>query len=575
MKIVRRDIPYLASSYLPQHHPVLRRVFAARQVMDANELDLTLAQLPNFERLHGIDSAVNILVTALAERQSVLILANYDVDGATGCALLMRGLRWCGVQQIDYLAPDRECFSYGLSPEITTHIVQQRPGVLITTDSGISSNEGVDIVRRAGIRVIVTEHHLTSQSIPSADAIINPNQLHNDFPSKSIAGVGVILYLLIALRSHLRNTGWFLQQGLADPKLSELLDLVALGTMASEVPLDHTNRIFVEQGLRRIRNGRCCHGISALIQMARRAPHRLLSRDLGELIAPRLSVIGKMADKRLDIECLLCDDFKQALAIASELEELNVKLQAKEQGMSASIEEWLHRLDGTNTASRQASVCIYRENWHPDITWLLASRIKDRIRRPVIAFARDSDGYLKGSGCSVSSVNIHDAIEAVNRQYPGMIHRFGGYTMAVELKLKSDMLENFSAVFDSIVEARLSTADRDGYILSDGALPAIDRNLQMVYHAQRASPWGKGFEEPLFDDFFSVITRRVVGRDHLKLGLKDTPGVPPVSAIAFNSAHRQDLNSADRLHIAYRLQANHYRGESVFELCIEHAEPIA
>ncbi len=574
MKIIRREIPTLAPNYLPHHHRVLRRIFAARHVSDESELDLSLARLPNFELLRGIQSAVDILSTALAEQHTMLILADYDVDGATGCVVLMRGLRRCGARQIDYLVPDRQRHGYGLSPEIAALIVQRQPDVLITTDNGITSITGVDIVRRAGIRVIITDHHLPGATLPSAHAIINPNQPQDAFPSKSIAGVGVAFYLLIALRAHLREAGWFAEQQLAEPKLSALLDLVALGTVADVVPLDHTNRIFVDHGLRRIRAGKCCAGISAIIQIARRAPHRLLSRDLGFFIAPRLNAAGRMANMRRGIECLLCDDFNQALVIAAELDGLNAKRQATEGEMRSSIEQWLQRLDRSAPDRRQASVCIYREDWHPGIIGILASRIKDRIARPVIAFAPNGDGSLKGSGRSVSSINIRDAIDAVNRQHPGMVDHFGGHAMAAGLTIKADTLEGFAAAFDTIVDAQLSAADREGYIFSDGPLQASDRNIEMAHRVQSAAPWGQGFDEPVFDDNFAVIARRVVGEKHLKLRLKDTPGIPPVPALAFNAAHRRDLVSADRLHIAYRLRINHYRGESAFELCIEHAEKI-
>ena len=572
MKIVRREIPNMESAYLAGQHPVLRRVFAGRQVTGENELNLSLSQLPGFDRLHGITTAVRILAAAIEAQQSILILADYDADGATGCAVLVRGLRLFGAQRVSYLVPDRQRYGYGLTPEIAAVAIKRKPDVLVTVDNGISSLEGVYMARTAGIQVVVTDHHLPGVALPQANAIVNPNQPNDEFPSKAIAGVGVAFYLMIALRAHLRDHDWFKRQQLADPNIATLLDLVALGTVADMVPLDYTNRILVEQGLRRIRSGQCCAGINAIIRVAKRSSQQLLSRDLGFAIGPRLNAAGRMESMHRGIECLLCDDPETAADIAAELNSLNTDRQAIEGEMQSSIERWLRGIEHTDTDRRQASACIYREDWHLGVIGILASRIKDRISRPVITFAKDEQGRLKGSARSVHGLNIRDAIDAVDREHPGLIERFGGHAMAAGLTLKTDDLECFAEAFDRIVDTRLAAEDREGCILSDGSLAVRDQNLAMAQRLQAAAPWGQNFPEPIFDDRFKIVARRIVGEKHLKLRLQAAPSAQPLAAMVFGGAHRNDLIRANRLRAAYRLQINHYRGDSTIELYIEHTE---
>ena len=335
-----------------------------------------------------------------------MIVADYDADGATGCAVLMRGLRLLGAKRVGYLVPDRFRFGYGLTPELTAIAIQSKPDVLVTVDNGITSLDAVRMARAAGIQVIITDHHLPGAALPQANAIVNPNQPHDCFPSKAIAGVGVAFYLMIALRAYLREHTWFEQQQLSYPNIASLLDLVALGTVADVVPLDYTNRILVEQGLRRIRSGKCCAGITALLNVANRTPQQILSRDLGFVVGPRLNAAGRMDNMKRGIECLLCDTHSIAATIATELNDLNIKRRTIESEMQSSIERWLRTIERTDTECRQASACIYREDWHPGIIGILASRIKDRIARPVIAFAADGEGRLRGSARSCTGLTF-------------------------------------------------------------------------------------------------------------------------------------------------------------------------
>ncbi|WP_349616119.1 single-stranded-DNA-specific exonuclease RecJ [Azotobacter salinestris] len=548
--------------------PLLTRLYAARGVQSAAELDKGLARLLPYGRLKGIEGAVELLVEALRERRRILFVGDFDADGATASTVGVLGLRLLGAAHVDYLVPNRFEYGYGLTPEIVAVALARQPELLVTVDNGISSLDGVAAARAAGLRVLVTDHHLPGHELPAADAIVNPNQPGCEFPSKAMAGVGVIFYVLLALRARLRELGWF--AGRTEPNLAELLDLVALGSVADVVPLDANNRILVHQGLARIRAGRARPGLRALLEVAGRDHRRITSTDLGFILGPRLNAAGRLDDMSLGIECLLCEDEGLAREMAVQLDQLNQDRKAIEQGMQR---EALAQLKELPVEALPFGLCLFEPDWHQGVIGILASRLKERYHRPAIAFADAGDGLLKGSARSVPGFHIRDALDAVAARQPGLISKFGGHAMAAGLSLPQANFAAFAAAFDAEVRRQLSADDLTRRLLSDGQLGVEEFHLDLARALRQAGPWGQHFPEPLFHGIFQVVRQRLVGERHLKLVVRSECGALQLDAIAFNVDREQWPNpGVCWVELAFRLDVNEYRGQESVQLVVVHIE---
>lgn len=574
-RIQRREI--LPPANLPDHlPPLLARVYRARNVTEGSELDYSLSRLLPFNALQGMDQATDLLTRVATAQGAILVVGDFDADGATSSALMVRGLRAMGAQQVDYLVPNRFEFGYGLTPEIVAVAETRCPDLIVTVDNGISSLNGVAEARRRGIAVLITDHHLPGDSLPDADAIVNPNQPGDDFPSKHLAGVGVTFYLLAALRARLRQLDWFSAQGIAEPNLGEFLDLVALGTVADLVPLDHNNRLLVAQGLERIRRGRGSAGIRALAQVAGRDWRRLVSGDLAFALAPRLNAAGRLEDMSLGIECLLCQEPERALALAQRLDALNRERRRVEAEMQTQALDILEAMDMPGGATLPFGLCLYDRTWHEGVVGIVASRIKERFGRPVIAFARAGvgEGMLKGSARSVPGLHIRDALDSVATRFPELVARFGGHAMAAGLSLAESNLERFREAFDQEVRRHLQATDLHGILFSDGPLEGDQFNLELAETLRLGGPWGQGFPEPLFDGRFDLMDRRVVGGKHLKMRLRHPDSRQLLDAIAFNTPDDDWPPEVQQVRLAYRLDVNEYRQRRTVQLVVEHVEPV-
>jgi single-stranded-DNA-specific exonuclease len=551
--------------------PLLTRLYAARGVQSVAELDKGLARLIPYQQLKGIDAAVELLVLALQQRQRILIVGDFDADGATASSVGVLGLRMLGAAHVDYLVPNRFEYGYGLTPEIVAVALQRQPDLLLTVDNGISSVEGVAAAKAAGLTVLVTDHHLPGPQLPAADAIVNPNQPGCDFPSKALAGVGVMFYVLLALRAKLREIGWFASSGVAEPNLGELLDLVALGSVADVVPLDANNRILVHQGLARIRAGRARPGLRAVLEVAGRQHGRITSTDLGFILGPRLNAAGRLDDMSLGIECLLCDDEALARDMAQQLDELNKDRKSIEQGMQR---EALAQLKDLPVESLPFGLCLFEPDWHQGVIGILASRLKERYHRPAIAFADAGEGVLKGSARSVPGLHIRDALDAVAAKHPGLISKFGGHAMAAGLSLPQEHYGAFAAAFDAEVRRQLNEDDLTGRLLSDGQLGVEEFHLELAKALRHAGPWGQHFPEPLFHGVFQIVQQRLVGDKHLKLVLKTECGGQTLDGIAFNIDREVWPNPNVRwVELAYKLDVNEYQGRESVQLMVAHIAP--
>ena len=572
IKIVARQRTDTAAHQLPETlHPVLQRVYLARNINSATQLDHSLAQLHSPDALKGMPGAVDLLATAVQDGQRILIIGDFDADGATSSALMVSALRNMGAQQVDFLVPNRFEFGYGLTPEIVAVAVQSSPDLIVTVDNGISSIAGVAAARQHGIRVLVTDHHLPGRELPDADAIVNPNQPGDSFPSKNLAGVGVAFYLLMALRGRLRDDGWFARQQIAEPNLADYLDLVALGTVADLVPLDHNNRVLVRQGLQRIRAGRCRPGIQALLDVAGRNSARVVASDFGFAAGPRLNAAGRIDDMSQGIECLLSEDAGQARQLAQRLDALNcerreIEADMKQQAL-AYVEEMQYGED-----QLPPGFCLFDPDWHQGVIGILAARIKERYHRPVIAFARSGPNALKGSARSIPGLHIRDTLDAVAARHPEILQKFGGHAMAAGLSLDEDQLPAFEAAFLHELTQRLDADLLTGTVESDGTLESTDFSLELSELLRSAGPWGQGFPEPVFDGDFTVVNQRIVGEHHLKLSVRPEGGTQVLDGIAFNQAAEHSLHNGQRVHLAYRLDSNEYRGMLGLQLMIEVIE---
>ncbi|MDP4985090.1 single-stranded-DNA-specific exonuclease RecJ [Pseudoalteromonas tunicata] len=559
-------------SYLPAElHPVIKQIYASRGVKHSQELNNNAASLLSFNLLKGIDTASEILIKALKNQQKILIVGDFDADGATSTATLVSGLKMFGFLHVDYLVPNRFELGYGLSPALAKQVVALGADLLITVDNGISCVAGVEIVKAAGMQVIVTDHHLPGEQLPAADAIVNPNQHGCSFPSKSLAGVGVAFYLLVALRHYLRIEQWFANLGQAEPNIAQLLDLVALGTVADVVALDANNRILVHQGLARIRSGQTRPGIAALIEVAKRIPARLSASDFGFSLAPRLNAAGRLDDMSLGIACLLSPEINHAKRIAGELDSLNIERREIEQSMQVEAQVALDKLLKAQQSVPDA-VCLYQDDWHQGVIGILAGRLKEKYHRPTIIFALGDNDELKGSCRSIEGLHMRDALEAINTQHPDLIIKFGGHAMAAGLSIQANNFERFKAVFLDAVSAILTPEHKQSLVLTDGELPSECYTLDFAQLIKQSGPWGQAFAEPVFADTFMLIQQRLVGEKHLKLVLKHRSGLL-LDAIAFNVDLQRWPNAAvSQVHAAFVLDINEFRGKFSLQLLVRELQ---
>lgn len=554
--------------------PVLQRIYSARGITEPSQINHSATNLLHYQALKGLEAGVQLLAEAIQQQHQITIVGDFDADGATSTAVCIRALKLLGHNKVGFIVPNRFDSGYGLTPPIVDEAHLESTQLLVTVDNGISAISGVARAKELGMKVLVTDHHLPGASLPNADAIVNPNQPDCEFISKSLAGVGVAFYLMVALKQYLANADWY-QNTL--PNLAELLDIVAVGTVADVVSLDQNNRILVYQGLQRIRAGRAKPGILALCQVADRNPKELQASDLGFAIGPRLNAAGRLDDMSLGIQCLLCDDADQAMEIALELDQLNKARREIEKGMEHEALVALHAL--TLAAPEQdlpKALCIYQADWHQGVIGILASRVKDKFHRPVIAFTADESGILKGSARSISGVHIRDLLESIDSQYPGMILKFGGHAMAAGLSVEVSQLQAFKTAFEQTAEAWISQAQLNQEILTDGELSEQELSLDFAHQLRAAGPWGQSFPEPLFEGEFKLVNQRVVGEKHLKMTVK--PNHSPVSydAIAFNVNDKEWPNhSVTHIKLAYQLDLNHFRGKTSLQLLVKHIEIIA
>jgi single-stranded-DNA-specific exonuclease len=567
VQISRR--PRKDSQHLPEPlHPRLKQIYADRGVDDASQLNRSAKALLHFDQLQGVDKAVSLLAHAIATNKKIIIVGDFDADGATSTALSMMSLRMMGSTNHDYLVPNRFDFGYGLSPEIVEVAAQQQAEVIMTVDNGIACFAGVEKAKSLGITVIVTDHHLAAETLPVADAIVNPNQPGCGFLSKNLAGVGVAFYLMLALRAELKSNGWLEKKGLPVPNLADLLDLVALGTVADVVPLDDNNRILVHQGLQRIRSDKCRPGIQAILEVAGKERRRLVASDLGFVVGPRLNAAGRLDDMSLGIECLITDDHARARQIAVQLDSLNRERREIEGSMQ---QEAVEALEGLNLeeSTLPYGLVLYQADYHQGVIGILAGRIKDKYFRPTIAFAHQDDEILKGSARSIPGLHIRDLLEEINSRYPDIIGKFGGHAMAAGLSLPLKNLSAFEQVFHQIAEENLKDTPLAGELISDGELQAEEFTLAFAQCLKEAGPWGQGFPEPLFDGEFQLVEQRLVGSKHLKMMVKIESGVL-IDAIAFNVDLTQWPNpQCSHVNLAYKLDINEFRGRTSLQLMVE------
>ncbi|HAT3677937.1 TPA: single-stranded-DNA-specific exonuclease RecJ [Serratia marcescens] len=574
IKTQLRRRPAADDTHLPASlPPLLRRLYALRGVQAEQELERGVKGMLPWQQLDGIDDAVSLLQQALADGRRIMVVGDFDADGATSTALTVLALRSMGGASVDYLVPNRFEDGYGLSPEVVEQAAARSAELIVTVDNGISSHAGVDVAHAKGMQVLVTDHHLPGETLPAAEAIVNPNLRGCAFPSKSLAGVGVAFYLMLALRARLRDSGWFEQRALAMPNLAELLDLVALGTVADVVPLDANNRILVYQGLNRIRAGKCRPGIRALLEVANRDARQLAANDLGFALGPRLNAAGRLDDMSIGVALLLSDDIAQARMLANDLDALNQTRREIEQGMQVEALQLCDQLERTST-ELPYGLAMYHPEWHQGVVGILASRIKERFHRPVIAFAPAGDGILKGSGRSVPGLHMRDALERLDMLNPGLMMKFGGHAMAAGLSLEEARFDEFRQRFGELVGEWLDPAMLEGVIWSDGELAMQELSLTTAELLREGGPWGQAFPEPTFDGKFRILQQRLVGEKHLKLMVEPLGGGPLLDGIAFNVDTTLWPDSSVReVELAYKLDVNEFRGNRNVQLLIQHLWP--
>ncbi|WP_150048126.1 MULTISPECIES: single-stranded-DNA-specific exonuclease RecJ [Methylomonas] len=573
-KAIVRRAPAQTAADLGSLDPILLRIFTSRGVNKAEDLERGLANLPSPWLLSGINTMVDQLVSVVRENKALSVVADFDADGATSCALALKGLALFGARQLNFVVPNRFEFGYGLTPEIVELVRKQQADVILTVDNGISSLEGVAAAKRLGITVLITDHHLPGHELPDADAIVNPNLPDDKFPSRNIAGVGVMFYVLTALRIRLRELRWFETAGIAEPNLAQLLDYVALGTVADVVALDQVNRILVHQGLLRIRSGQCRTGIKALLAIAGKNPGSVQAADLGFSVAPRLNAAGRLDDMSLGIRCLLTDDPELARDMAVQLDALNQDRKSIEEQMKAEALALLSGMRAMDEQHAPAGVCLYDAGWHQGVIGILAARIKDRLHRPVIAFAPADNGELKGSARSIAGVHIRDVLSDIAAEHPKLLSKFGGHAMAAGLSIKLQDYPHFALQFAETVAARLSEVDLQHKVWSDGELDQQHLSLEFAENLRQAAVWGQAFPEPTFDGVFDVFQCRIVGRQHLKFVLKMPFSNLLIDAIAFFAEQPEHWLGCRKLQAVYKLDVNEFRGERSLQLQLHYLERL-
>jgi single-stranded-DNA-specific exonuclease len=554
-------------------HPLLARVYAGRGVSCAEQLNLALDQLLPPEGLLNAHSAAALLADALAGDKKILVVGDFDADGATSTTLAVSALRAFGAARVDFLVPNRFEYGYGLTPEIVALAGREQPDLIITVDNGISSLEGVEAARELGIATLITDHHLAGRELPQADVIVNPNQPGCTFASKNLAGVGVIFYVMLALRAELRSRNWF--DSRPQVNLGHYLDLVALGTVADVVPLDYNNRILVSAGLARIRAGQARPGIHALLEVGSRPYRSVVASDLGFAVGPRINAAGRLEDMSIGIACLLSEDVAEAAALAGRLQQLNLDRRVIEQGMQDEALQILAKLPLQAEQEPPLAMTLYQSGWHQGVIGILASRIKDRLHRPVIAFADGDPGQIKGSARSIPGIHIRDILDAVATRHPGLISKFGGHAMAAGLTLPLEAYDAFATAFTEEVAQHAQDVELQAVIASDGELSETDFQLELANELRYAGPWGQHFPEPVFDGRFTIVSQRLVGEKHLKLVLSPPGSARILDAISFNV----DLDTwpdqaIEQIDIAYRLDVNEFRGQRSVQLVVEHLVPV-
>ncbi|MDO3722965.1 single-stranded-DNA-specific exonuclease RecJ [Marinobacter sp. chi1] len=573
-KIVRRPRPEQAPAWGQSLPPILQRLYAARGVSSDEQLDYTLRSLASPMSLKGMDRAIELLAKAVEQQQRVVILGDFDADGATSTAVAMLGLSMLGLRNVDFRVPSRFSDGYGLTPGIIERLRDDGdlPDLLVTVDNGISAIEGVRAARDLGVKVVITDHHLAGKELPEADAIVNPNQPGCEFLSKNAAGVGVMFYVLTGLRKRLRDSG---RLPTPEPNLGKLLDLVALGTVADVVPLDHNNRIFVEQGIRRIRQGAARPGILALLEVAGRDHSAISSSDLGFVVGPRINAAGRLDDMSVGIACLLADSEQEAQRLARELDTFNRERRNIERDMKAQAQELLASMS-LDLEGLPWGLALFDPDWHQGVIGILAARIREQTHRPTIAFASDDNGEdIKGSARSIPGLHIRDVLASVDARHPGMIKKFGGHAMAAGMTLAREDLEQFSRAFDEVVRESLDAEDLEATIVTDGPLSVDELCLDTALLLKRAGPWGQHFPEPVFDGEFHVVSQRIVGENHLKVVLKSVEGGDLVDGIAFNTGPEVPDFTRTGARVVYKPDANTFRGRTTLQLLIDHLEPLA
>ncbi|MGJ7095196.1 single-stranded-DNA-specific exonuclease RecJ [Vibrio hannami] len=576
IEITRRsevDLSLLSDS-IP---PLLKRIYISRGITSAEQLDKSARGLISYQKLNGIQKAVELLLHSIENDKRIIVVGDFDADGATSSALSVVALRSLGCKSVDYLVPNRFEDGYGLSPEVVDQAIEYQADVIMTVDNGVSSIEGVRYAKSKGIQVIVTDHHLPGAELPDADAMVNPNLEECHFPSKSLAGVGVAFYLMMALRAHMRALNWFQNNGVQEPNLAELLDLVALGTVADVVPLDENNRILVHQGLQRIRAGKGRPGIQALIEVAKRDARRLVAADFGFALGPRINAAGRLDDMSFGVELLMSNNIHAARRMANELDGLNQTRKEIEEGMKQEAMAFCERLQFGEGSELPHGLALFQRDWHQGVIGILASRIKEQFHRPVIAFADGGDGYIKGSCRSIPGLHMRDTLDLIDKQHPGMILKFGGHAMAAGLTIKEESFNQFASTFDQAVRKELDETALKGVILSDGELQPEEFSMATAEQIRSGGPWGQNFPEPVFDGEFKVLHQKLVGEKHLKLMVeplfKGYPTNLTLDAIAFNvDLRRWPDASVKTVTLAYRLDINEFRGNQSLQLMVEHIE---
>ncbi|MFH4358125.1 single-stranded-DNA-specific exonuclease RecJ [Vibrio diabolicus] len=576
IEIQRRPEPDL--SLLPDSiPPILKRIYINRGIKDPAQLETSARGLHSYQKLGGIEQAVELLFQAIKEQKRIIVVGDFDADGATSSALSVLALRMLGSHNVDYLVPNRFEDGYGLSPEVVDQALELGAEMIMTVDNGVSSIEGVRYAKENGITVLVTDHHLPGQVLPDVDAMVNPNLESCHFPSKALAGVGVAFYLMMALCVHMRKHNWFAAQGMQEPKLMELIDLVALGTVADVVPLDENNRILVHQGLQRIRAGKARPGIQALIEVAKRDARRLVASDFGFALGPRINAAGRLDDMSFGVELLMCNNIHAARRMASELDGLNQTRKEIEEGMKQEAMAFCERLQFGEGSELPYGLALFQRDWHQGVIGILASRIKEKFHRPVIAFADGGEGTIKGSCRSIPGLHMRDALDFIDTQNPGLIIKFGGHAMAAGLTIKEQDFERFSRLFDEVVKKELDEAALKGVIMSDGELKPEEFSMHVAEQLRSGGPFGQAFPEPIFDGEFKVLHQKLVGEKHLKLMLeplyKGHPTNVMIDGIAFNvDLRRWPDASVKTVRLAYKLDVNEFRGNQSLQLMIDHIE---